>query len=394
MNFENQITGTTQILSLNNPEDAFLLENGLTLPVVSIAYEVHGQLNAAGDNVILICHALTGDAHVAGAGIYPENVLKDAPLLKSMKPGQAGWWDGMIGPGRTFDTDRYFVVCSNILGSCYGTTGPTSLKPGTDSPYRMDFPKISVRDMVNLQYKLLKKLGVNQLRLVTGGSLGGMQTLEWAVMYPEMVLGIAPIATAARHSAWCIAINHVERDAIMHDPVWNNGNYERQPEKGLALARKIGMISYRTDLIYQERFARERLNDNGKFIDPENIFQVESYLGYQGAKLVKRFDANSYLYLTWAMDHHDISRDRGSMQDILGGITARCLCIGIDSDILYPAHEQKAIAADIPGARYTEISSVLGHDAFLVEFGQLDQILGPFLDEIYVKRNHRKHAQL
>ncbi len=382
MNTEHQITGITQILRLNSPEDALLLEDGTTLPAVSIAYETHGQLNAAADNAILVCHALTGDAHVAGAGIYPENVLNDAPLLRSMKPEQAGWWDGMIGPGRTFDTDRYFVICSNILGSCYGTTGPTSIKPGTDYPYRMDFPRVSVRDMVNLQYILLKKLDVNQVRLVTGGSLGGMQTLEWAVMHPEMVLSIAPIATAARHSAWCIAINHVERDAIMHDPVWNNGNYDRQPEKGLALARKIGMISYRTDLVYQERFARERINGNGKFIDPENIFQVESYLGYQGTKLVKRFDANSYLYLTWAMDHHDISRDRGAIQDVLGAITARCLCIGIDSDILYPAHEQKAIAADIPGARYAEIRSMLGHDAFLVEFGQLDQILGSFLDQI------------
>ncbi len=207
-----------------------------------------------------------------------------------------------------------------------------------------------------------------------------MQTLEWAVMYPEMVLGIAPIATAAQHSAWCIAINHVERDAIMHDADWNNGNYDRQPEKGLALARKIGMISYRTDLVYEDRFARQRIYEDREQINPENIFQVESYLRYQGSKLVRRFDANSYLYLTWAMDHHDISRNRGTMADVLGSITARCMCIGIDSDILYPAHEQKTIAQGIPGAQYTEMRSVLGHDAFLVEFGQLDQILRPFLE--------------
>jgi len=374
-----EITGTTQIFRLDTSEKPFILENGTTIEDVSVAYETHGSLNNEGDNVILICHALTGDAHVAGSGIYPERVLQQAPLLRSMRSGQAGWWDGMIGPGKTFDTDRFFVVCSNILGSCYGTTGPVSNRPGTDRPYRLDFPKVSVRDMVQLQHKLLTHLSVNRLQLITGGSLGGMQTLEWAVMYPEMVLGIAPIATAARHSAWCIAINHVERDAIMHDPVWDNGNYQQQPEKGLALARKIGMISYRTDLIYEERFARDRINGDGKFIEPENIFQVESYLRYQGAKLVKRFDANSYLYLTWAMDHHDISRERGSMTDILESISARCMCIGIDSDILYPAHEQKAIAEAIPGARYAEIRSRLGHDAFLVEFEQMDKILRPFL---------------
>ncbi len=380
MNDTPEITGITRLFRL--PEDAapFLLENGSHLPEVTAAFETHGELNVSGDNVILICHALTGDAHAAGGGIYSQEVLQEAPLLNAMKPGQAGWWDGMIGPGKTFDTNRYFVVCSNILGSCYGTTGPASRIPGTERTYRMDFPMVSVRDMVGLQYRLLLNLGVSSIQLVTGGSLGGMQALEWALMYPAMVRGIAPIATAARHSAWCIAINHIERDAIMNDPGWDKGNYQDQPEKGLALARKVGMVSYRTDLIYQERFGREKIRNGDLVFDPDNIFQVESYLKYQGAKLVRRFDANSYLYLTWAMDHHDISRGRGTIDDALGSISARAVCIGIDSDILYPAHEQRTIAEQIPGARYAEISSRLGHDAFLVEFGQLDRILRPFLE--------------
>jgi homoserine O-acetyltransferase len=379
MNVVTSLSGTTRLHRIFSPQNPFVTEDGYPLPGLTVAYETHGRLNNAGTNVILVCHALTGDAHVAGAGIYPDEVLKEAPLLNAMKPGQPGWWDGMVGPGKTFDTDRFFVVCSNIVGSCYGSTGPASINPATGEPYRMAFPKINIRDMVKVQYLLLQALGVNQIKLVTGGSLGGMQALEWAVMYPDMVLGLAPIATAAQHSAWCIAIDHIERDAIMHDPAWMNGNYIQQPEKGLALARKIGMISYRSDRIYQERFARTRLDENGRDHDPENMFQVESYLRYQGEKLVRRFDANSYLYLTWAMDHHDLSRDRGQIEEVLGSVTARCVCIGIDTDILYPAHEQQAIAKAIPGADYAEIRSPLGHDAFLVEFGQLDAILRPFL---------------
>ena len=378
MSMDQQITGTTRILQVPR----FILEDATPLTDLTVAYETHGRLNREGDNAVLICHALTGDAHVAGDGVYPAHVLEQAPLLTAMMPGQKGWWDGMVGPGKTFDSDRYFIICSNILGSCYGTTGPASLIPGSNQVYRMKFPRITVRDMVALQHLLLQQLGVNKIRLITGGSLGGMQTLEWAVMHPEMVMSIAPIATASRHSAWCIAINHIERNAIMHDPEWENGNYARQPENGLALARKIGMISYRTDRIYQERFARERIQGENGNIDPENIFQVESYLKYQGNKLVRRFDANCYLYLTWAMDHHDIAAGRGKMEDILASINARTLCIGIDTDILYPAHEQKAISAGIPGALYAELKSMLGHDAFLVEFGQLDAILRPFLNEV------------
>jgi homoserine O-acetyltransferase len=290
-----------------------------------------------------------------------------------------GWWDGMIGPGKAFDTDKYFVVCSNILGSCYGTSGPSSINAKTKTSFRSAFPQMTVRDMVNLQFSLLTYLGVQKIMLITGGSLGGMQALEWAVMYPQMVESIVPIATSVQHSAWCIGLNHLAREAIVNDPVWNNGNYTSQPEFGLSLARKIAMVSYRSDLNYNHRFARERIKNNDHLFDEKNLFQVESYLNYQGQKLVKRFDANSYLYISRAMDAHDISRGRGSLIDVLASIKTRVLCIGIDSDILYPAHEQKHIANHIPGAIYREVHSPAGHDAFLIEFEQLTDFIKPFL---------------
>jgi homoserine O-acetyltransferase len=376
------IQALTRIVIPFKTGDRFLLECGHNLKDIQIAYEAYGELNAAGDNAILICHALSGDAHAAGEGLYSAEVLEAIPFYRSMKSGQPGWWDSAIGPGKAFDTNRYFVVCSNILGSCYGTTGPVSINPDTGQTYGASFPPVTVRDMVNLQYALIRKLDVKRLLTVTGGSLGGMQALEWAIMHPEMVSSLIPIATSVQHSAWAIGLNHLARQAIKNDPEWKNGDYRQQPVNGLSLARQIGMVSYRSAISFQERFGRDRLQQNGDLFIEANLFQAAGYLNYQGEKLVSRFDANAFLTITRAIDLHDVARDRGHAPEVLSSVKARALCIGIDSDLLYPADEQKEIARQIPGATYAEIKSRHGHDAFLIEFEQLREIVAPFLDSI------------
>lgn len=355
------------------------LECGVNLNDLEIAYETYGQLNPEGTNAVLICHALTGDAHAAGPLKRTEALIRKVPAYRALKPEQPGWWDGAIGPGRAIDTNRYFVVCSNIAASCYGTSGPLSINPETGDPYHDSFPQVTVRDMVRIQYELLKNLGISEVHSVIGGSLGGMQALEWAVMYPEMVRAIIPIATSAQHSPWAIAMNHVARSAILNDPEYRAGNFDPEAIRGLGVARQIGMISYRSDVSFLEKFSRERLKDNGAFFDPGNLFQVENYLNYQGQKLMKRFDPNSYILLSRALDLHDVARDRGPVAGVLDSIKAKTLCIGIDSDVLYPAWEQKDIASKINRALYSEIKSNAGHDAFLIEFDQLEAIIKPFL---------------
>ena len=340
----------TQVLSLYSEDDPLLLESGSTLPAVQVAFETYGTLNAEGDNAILVCHALTGSPHAAG----------DA----------TGWWDPMIGPGRALDTRRFFVICSNILGSCYGTTGPLSLNPWTGRPYGPAFPSITVRDMVRVQKRLLDAVGVRRLASVIGSSLGGMQVLEWAIEYPDFCETIIPISVAAQQTAWCIALNSAARAAICMNPV-----------QGLAAARMIGMISYRSPEEFEHRFGRRRKYSVLSAHDPQNLFEVESYLAHQGRKLVERFDAETYVCLSRAMDAHDVARGRGGLRDALGAIRAKTLCLGVSSDMRYPVSNQRELAENIPGSVFGVIESVHGHDAFLIEYGQLHEMVSGFLAE-------------
>lgn len=335
-------------------ESPLMMECGARLKPVTVAYETYGRLNTRADNAVLVCHALTGSAHASSYGGY----------------GSPGWWEGVIGPDKALDPEKYFIVCSNFLGGCYGTTGPRSIDPATGYPFGPKFPPTTVRDMVRVQYELLQALGVKRLALVVGGSLGGMQVLEWALMVPEFIDAVCPIATSVQHSPWAIAWNEAARQAIQNDPTFANGYYEEQPGPGLSLARSVAMISYRSADSYEKKFGRMR--------DREG-FEVESYLKYQGAKLVDRFDANTYIGITHAMDRHDITRGRGVLKQVLTRIQARVLCVGIDSDLLYPAAEQRSIADAVPGAEYREIVSLHGHDAFLIEREQLNDILSSFL---------------
>jgi homoserine O-acetyltransferase/O-succinyltransferase len=358
--------------TFGHPPHPFRLESGRTLGPVTVAYETYGTLAPDGKNGICICHALTGTAHAAN---------------HADRPGQEdGWWNELIGPGRAFDTNRYFVVCANVLGGCYGTTGPSSLNPETGTPYAMDFPVITIRDMVHVQNKLLEHLGVRRLKAVAGGSVGGMQALEWAVMYPELVDTVIAVAASERLTPLAIAYNLAERKAIMNDANWCAGSYYGRtfPAAGLSLARMIGTITYKSKETFEERFGRKLAGDKRDYFNFFQDFEVESYLNYQGNKLVKRFDPNSYLYLTKAMDLHDLGRGYPSVLDALRRIQSRLLLIGISSDLLYPPGEIRGLAVELRRAgvetEYREIQSTFGHDAFLIEFNQMEAMIRPFLD--------------
>lgn len=375
-----------RVIDVATPANPLRLQRGGVLERVAVAFETYGELNAKGDNAVLVAHALTGSGHAAG---FTER--EEVP----------GWWDPLIGPGKAIDTRRYFVISSNVLGGCYGTTGPTSLDPATGRPYGVRFPRYTVRDMVEVQRRLIDALGVRSLRAVVGGSMGGMQVLEWAATFAERVRAIAPIAIGARHSAWAIGLNEVARRAIMADPAWQGGSYplERQPEAGLGLARAIAMLSYRSFDSLEQKFGRERVagtSNGGAGAAPEAngtsptsdaadlaaldaSFEIASYLAYQGVKLVKRFDANTYLHLTWAMDDYDVAEGRGRVQDVLRRMTMPALVLGIDSDVLYPEVEARSLVEHLPNARYARISSPHGHDAFLIEFPQVAAQLRRFL---------------
>lgn len=323
-------------------------ESGYTFTHPVVAWQSWGSLKEARDNVVLICHALTGNTNAAD------------------------WFSGLIGPGKAIDPQHHFVICPNILGSCYGTIGPTSINPEKKKPFQGDFPEISIRDMVRLNQMLLDDLGITGIELAVGGSLGGMQALEFALM-DFRVKKTALFAMGKAHTPWAIGISQAQRKAIYADQNWNGGFYsdDLQPKKGLAAARAMAMLTYRSPEDYNVKFARN--------IQPEkNMYQVESYLDYQGKKLAARFDANSYITLTKAMDTHDVSRDRGSFHEVLGSLTKPVLIVGFDSDLLYPIYEQKELAGLIPNSTFVEINSSYGHDAFLIEFKQLNQHLLSF----------------
>jgi homoserine O-acetyltransferase len=366
----------------------FRLESGKTLSNVRIEYEMYGKMNADKSNVILICHALTGDAHAAG-------------FYKGDK--KPGWWNIVIGPNKAFDTEKYCVICSNILGGCKGSTGPSSIDPETGKPYGTSFPVITVADMVNIQKKFVEHLGVKQLYAVAGGSMGGMQVLQWTVSYPEMVKKAIAIATTASTTPQQIAFGAIGRKAITDDPKWNGGNYygKEIPAQGLALARMIGHITYLSDASMQKKFGRVEQDEEGRVqqdkegrvqqdeecIDHFPNYQVESYLNYQGDTFIKRFDANSYLYITKAVDFFDLSKN-GSLIEGFSGITAKYLVISITSDWLYPPYQSQeivsALIANGVDAKYEEIRSQYGHDAFLLEEGQLSYLIKGFLSHILV----------
>lgn len=359
-----------QTVTIATPQRPFVTEHGDVLPHVEIAYESWGTLNERGDNAVLVTHALTGDSHVA-----------------AHQPGdEPGWWDPLVGPGRTLDTNRLFVICSNLLGSCYGSTGPRSIDPRTGRRYNLRFPPITVRDMVRAQERLLTALGITRLHAVLGGSLGGMQALEWAAMYPDRVDRIVPIATSGQFSPQGIAYNEVQRRSIMLDPDWRGGEYEdgAGPARGLALARMLGMITYQSDELMQARFGRSQEARYTAWPAFQHRYDVEGYLHYQGDKLVRRFDANSYLYLTRAMDSHDLGRGRGGYERGLARIEARTLVIGVSSDILFLPRYGEDLAERLASlgkpATYWELESPNGHDAFLKDFDDLSPIIRAFIE--------------
>ncbi|MCK9590715.1 MAG: homoserine O-acetyltransferase [Methanoregula sp.] len=369
-------TVTTQYYHYRSPLD---LQSGDSLPYLTIAYEIYGKLNQERNNGILICHALSGDAHVAGF-----HAGEDKP----------GWWDAVVGPGKAFDTDRYCVICSNVIGGCKGSTGPSSENPATGKPYGASFPVITIRDMVNAQKLLIDHLGIPQLYAVAGGSMGGMQVLQWTVSNPDSMKKAIVIAATAYSTPQQIAFNEVGRKAIISDPEWNGGNYYDTksydapgPVKGLALARMVGHITYLSDESMHAKFGRSLQAKDRIGFDFSTDFAVESYLHHQGNTFTQRFDANSYLYITKAIDYFDLTQD-GLLTKGLTGVHAGFLIISVSSDWLYPPYQSQEIVSALTAneceVRYSEIQSNYGHDAFLLESGQINYLISQFLSRTVV----------
>ncbi len=349
MSFADYPSPDTKIFKSNEP---LKLEFGDTLPELQIAYRTWGTLNASRDNAIVICHGLTGSA--------------DADR----------WWKEMFGHGNAFDEETDFIISTNTLGGCYGSTGPVSINPKTNKPYGASFPQITIRDMVQAQKRLIDFLGVQKIKMVIGGSLGGMQALEWALMFPSSVESVVTISASGRHSAWCIGISEAQRHAIYADADFKNGDYDlhKQPKKGLAAARMMAMLTYRSKQALDERFAR-RQQANG-------LYEVESYLRYQGQKLVERFDANTYITLTKAMDTHDVARNRGDYETVLKQLSAPTLIISADSDVLYFPEEQEELARLIPNSELAVMHTPNGHDAFLIDIAEVARLVAEFRQRV------------
>jgi homoserine O-acetyltransferase len=355
------------------------LDAGVELSPYQVAYQTYGELNADKSNAILICHALTGDQHVHN--VHPVT-------------GKDGWWDSIVGPGLPIDTDRFFVICSNVLGGCMGTTGPASKNEATGEAYGLTFPVVTIRDMVRAQAALLDHLGIDQLLCVTGGSMGGMQVLQWAVTYPERIFSALPIASAARHSAQNIAFHEVGRQAVMADPDWRDGKYLAQgtsPHRGLAVARMAAHITYLSDAALHRKFGRRLQDRELPTFGFDADFQVENYLRYQGSSFVERFDANSYLYITRAMDYFDLAGEHGDvLANAFRNLKARVCMVSFTSDWLFPTEEARQIvhALNAAGApvSFAEIETDKGHDAFLLDEPELFAIVRGFLDAAAKKR--------
>lgn len=354
-------------------KEDFFFESGRVVSSVTTAYETYGRLNEAKDNAILVCHALTGNAHAAGYNRADEQ--------------RPGWWDAMIGPGKAFDTDKYFVICTNFLGSCFGTTGPSSVDPSTGERYGLKFPVVTIRDMVRLQKRVVEYLGIKQLFCVAGGSMGGMQALEWEATYPGSAKCIIPIATSAGITPMAIAFNAIAKFAIMKDPRWNGGDYygEEIPVDGLAIARMAGHITYLSDTAFHNKFGRRFANFEGIY-DFRGMFEVENYLRYNGYKFTETFDANTYLYVLKAMDIFDLSYGRGNMEEALGVFEAKSLFLTFTSDFLFPPYQTEELVNILKAqgkiAEWHNIQSDYGHDAFLLEFETQTELIKEFFERV------------
>jgi homoserine O-acetyltransferase len=383
----------TQYLDLPGPVH---LDCGRDLHPVRVAYETYGVLSPGRDNVILVCHALSGDAHAAGFAKVPGEESTRDGFGAEDRDGSAGkglgWWDGMIGPGKAFDTDRFFVVSTNLLGGCRGTTGPSATDPATGKPYGADFPVITVADMIRTQRAFLAELGIERLAAVAGGSLGGMQAFEWAIRYPDQVDAVVAIASTHALHPQGVAWNSIARDAIMRDPAWQGGHYYGTgcaPDSGMGVARMVGHITYLSAMALEEKFGRRlQFSDDIRYTITEPEFQVESYLRHQAESFVRRFDANTYLYTSRALTYFDLARQYGggSLAAALAGISARTLLIAFSSDWLYPPSASAEIDEALRGlgkpVEFHVIEAPYGHDCFLLEEARQTPIIREFLSEV------------